>query len=238
MDRDRVRRRRRHSPSVQIVIGLSVAALGLLFTLDNLRVIRADDYLRFWPAVFVAIGAAQIASARGGIRWWSGAMWIAIGTAMILNRTGWWDVDLFAFWPLLLVVVGGRIFWQAFHTHDAAGDPAARPTASALAVLSGFDRKITSPAFERAELTGFMGGGKLDLRDAVPANGHAVVDVFAIMGGFEILVPRTWAIDIEVVAFMGNCDDKTTPPPPDSAPPRLTVRGFVMMGGVDIKNNR
>jgi len=104
-------------------------------------------------------------------------------------------------------------------------------------VIGGFNRRVVSPAFERAELTAFLGGGTLDLRDAAPANGRAVVDVFGIMGGFEILVPRTWAIDIEVVAFMGNCEDKTTPPPAASIPPRLTVRGFVMMGGVDIKND-
>ena len=55
------------------------------------------------------------------------------------------------------------------------------------------------------------------------------------MGGFEIIVPDTWAVDVEVTPFMGGCDDKTLPHPGATAP-RLTIRGFVMMGGLDIKN--
>jgi predicted membrane protein len=94
-----------------------------------------------------------------------------------------------------------------------------------------------SPAFERAELTAFMGGGKLDLRDTTLPNGRGVIDVFAMMGGFEILVPESWDVDVQVTPFMGNCDDKTVHHG-DASAPRLTIRGFVMMGGVDIKNSR
>jgi hypothetical protein len=57
------------------------------------------------------------------------------------------------------------------------------------------------------------------------------------MGGFEIIVPETWAVDIEVTPFLGGCDDKTVSrlgAPTDG--PRLLIRGFVMMGGLDIKN--
>ena len=35
--------------SSQVVIGLMVIAVGAIFTLDNLGIIYADDYLRYWP---------------------------------------------------------------------------------------------------------------------------------------------------------------------------------------------
>ena len=80
-----------------------------------------------------------------------------------------------------------------------------------------------------------MGGGKLDLRDAVPADGRVVVNLFAVMGGFEIIVPDTWSLSLEVTPFMGGVEDKTRPPANPLAP-RLFLRGFVMMSGVEIKN--
>jgi len=51
-------------------------------------------------------------------------------------------------------------------------------------------------------------------------------------------VPDGWTVVIEAVPFMGGVDDKTRPPKAavDGAAPTLVVRGFVMMGGVEIKN--
>jgi len=62
-----------------------------------------------------------------------------------------------------------------------------------------------------------------------------VIDVFAIMGGFEIIVPRTWKVTVEATPIMGGCDDKTREPADPSAP-KLVIRGFIMMGGVNIRN--
>ena len=77
---------------------------------------------------------------------------------------------------------------------------------------------------------------KIDLREStVPAGSEAIIDVTTIMGGFEIRVPEAWNVIIEVIPFMGGYEDKTRHPADPSAP-RLRIRGFVMMGGVEIKN--
>jgi hypothetical protein len=117
-----------------------------------------------------------------------------------------------------------------------SGDTGA--TLPAVAVLCGTDRRVTATAFRGGELTAIMGGGKVDLRDATPAGERMVLDVFAVMGGFEVLVPESWHVVIEVVPVMGSVEDKTRPPTAtaDAARPSLVVRGFVMMGGVEIKN--
>lgn len=223
--------------TVQLVLGLTIATAGLLFTLDNLNVLRAVDFMRFWPLAFVAIGVTQIVQGRTPSSAVGGAIWIAIGGHMIGRRLGLWDTRIWDYWPLLLVFFGGRLVWQAFNTRELKEGvmPNSEATVSATAFLGGFDRKIVSKAFERAELSGFMGGGKLDLRDAQMVNSRAVVNVFALMGGFEIIVPDTWAVDLQVTPFMGGYDDKTVPHAGPDAP-RLTIQGFVMMGGLDIKN--
>jgi predicted membrane protein len=235
-DRHSFRQCRQRQPAVQIVLGLMIATLGVLFTLDNLHVLRARDFLPFWPMVFIAIGLAQLAQATTSSRVWSGSIWIGIGILMIANRIGLLRVNIWAYWPLLLVLVGGRMFWRAFRAGAPLGPlPDTEPATTVTAFLGGFERKIASQAFQRAELTAFMGGGKLDLRDAVLAPAGAVIDVFSVMGGFEIIVPDTWAVDISVTPFMGGCEDKTMPHP-GVAGPRLAIRGFVMMGGLVLKN--
>ena len=152
------------------------------------------------------------------------------------SRLDYFDMDLRDFWPLLLIGVGGHLVWQAF-SPDAPGQRGVDDSAmvSAVAVMGGFDRRLTSTEFRGGELTAIMGGGKLDLREATMADGQAVVNVFALMGGFEIIVPETWSVRVEVTPFMGGTEDKTRTSPGPSAP-RLVVRGFVMMGGVEIKN--
>src|SRR5207248_3107491 len=115
---------------VQLVLGFAIAAAGVLFTLDNLNILHARDYLRYWPLALVVVGIAQIMQARTGGRVLSGSIWIAVGGTMLANRLGLWHVNLFAFWPLILVLVGGRIFWSAFHRASVV-DPSGGSSASA-----------------------------------------------------------------------------------------------------------
>lgn len=225
---------RKEANNIQLILGVSIALAGVLFMLDNLNILHAWDYVRFWPAVFIAIGVTQFAQGRTTASQAPGLIWIAIGLHMIGRRLGFWDTRIWDYWPVLLIFFGGRIVWQAFHTSEVpAGD--AKAGIAGTAVLGGFHRKIVSPTFDRADLTAFMGGGKLDLREAQLAHGEGVINIFALMGGFEILVPESWNVDVQLTPFMGGYDDKTIQHPAGTAP-RLVIKGFVMMGGLDIKN--
>ena len=219
----------------QLILGLAIAAAGILFTLDNLHILRARDYLIFWPLVLVAIGVVHTAQAKTAAGSVGGAIWILVGLLLLGNRLGFIHANIWSFWPLVLVLVGGRIVWQTMETRAATDPGDANSTVSAIAVMGGFERRITSHEFRGGEITAFMGGGKLDLRDALPAGGQAVINIFAMMGGFEILVPETWRVISEVTPFMGGIEDKSRTST-NPAAPCLVLRGFVMMGGVTLKN--
>jgi predicted membrane protein len=220
----------------QLVLGVAIATLGVLFTLDNLHILRARDDLQFWPLALIAIGLVHVSQAKSAAGSVGGGIWILAGTVLLGNRLGFFDTNIWSFWPLVLVLVGARIVWQTMDTGRTAdaGDPGA--TVSAIAVMGGFERRVTSHEFRGGEITAFMGGGKLDLRDAVPAGGQAVINVFAMMGGFEILVPETWRIVSEVTPLMGGIEDKSRSSN-DPAAPCLVIRGFMMMGGITLKNS-
>ncbi|MEO8258647.1 MAG: DUF5668 domain-containing protein [Acidobacteriota bacterium] len=220
----------------QLVFGALLAAVGVMFTLDNMNILRASQFLQFWPLAFVAVGVAQIVQARTPAGTVGGGIWIFVGLVMLGRRLGLWDMNVWDFWPLILVLVGGRIVWQAYSGHAGEERGVDGGTiVSGLAVMGGCDRKVVSSEFRGGELTAFMGGGKLDLRDAGIADGQAVVRVLAMMGGFELLVPETWNVVVEATTFLGSVDVKARTSLNPTAP-RLIVRGFVMMGGVDIRN--
>ena len=105
----------------------------------------------------------------------------------------------------------------------------------AFAVLGAQERTVGTAEFRGADLVAFMGGCKLDLRRATMVGEEAVIDVLALMGGIDILVPEDWTIDAKVLPVMGGLGDKTHPVR-SATPKRLVIRGLALMGGVDVKN--
>jgi len=105
-------------------------------------------------------------------------------------------------------------------------------TLSDIAFWSGVERKVNTSNFRRADLTAIMGGIQIDFRNAA-INGEAVVDLFVLMGGIDVRVPPDWNVTTQVVAVMGGVQDRSTGPA--DSPHRLVLRGFVLMGGVEVK---
>jgi hypothetical protein len=67
----------------QLILGVAIATAGLLFTLDNLHVLRAREYLQYWPVVLVAIGLVHVVQARTAAGMAGGAIWILVGGAAV-----------------------------------------------------------------------------------------------------------------------------------------------------------
>ena len=218
----------------QLFAGLLLAALGVLFTLDNLQILRAREVLRYWPAIFLVIGISQLVQARSIGTMIGGSIWIVFGSVLLGERLHLISSGL-RFWPLLLVAVGVWIMVRSMTAAGPSGVTDSSARLSALAVLGGVDRRVTAEGFQGADITAFMGGGKLDLREAKMSGPDAVVDILAVMGGFEIVTPETWHVIVDVVPLMGGYEDKTRHPADPSAP-RLRLRGFVMMGGLEVRN--
>jgi len=117
--------------------------------------------------------------------------------------------------------------------HDDPDRPAHR---NVWCVMSGVDRKGRWVVPRSMRIRCFWGGGRLDFREADFGPGVTEVHVTAIMGGLEIIVPPSLAVDVDASAIMGGFDERhrsTTSPEPGRAVLRVT--GFAMMGGVSIE---
>jgi len=232
---------RPHRPrfTPQVVIGLMVIALGVIYTLDNMGLIVADDYLQYWPAGLVLVGAIKVWTARrDGHGWFGGLLFLGIGSYMLINRIAYIRIDAREVFPLILVFLGGFMVWRGFFGGARGRQADGMSRFSSLAVMGGCSRRSNSQTFEGADLTAIMGGCDIDLRQAsIAPNTEAVIDVFAFWGGIDLKVPEDWVVVNRVIPLMGDVDDKTRTPVSSSTPvKRLILRGIVIMGGIGVKN--
>jgi predicted membrane protein len=173
----------------QLVMGLLIIAVGILFTLENLGFVDARDYLRYWPAGLIAIGLLKLWHGSGGAVC-GGFAFVFAGTWLLLETLGILSISLWNLWPVLLVVAGATMVWRGVNgRRDARPAADTHSTVSAIAVLAGVNRGNTSKTFRGGDLTAVLGGCQIDLRQA-SIEGEAVIDVFAMWGGIEIRVPE------------------------------------------------
>jgi predicted membrane protein len=223
----------------QVVLGLMAIACGVIFTLDNLNILDARDYLQYWPVVFVAVGALKLWHAKNdGHGWLSGFLFLGLGSYMLINRIIYFEFSPRQFFPLVFVFIGGYLVWRGLGFRRRGQTLDGHSSFSGLAVMGGIARRSNSQTFRGADLTAIMGGCDIDLRQASIAPGtEAVIDVFAFWGGIEIKVPEDWIVVTRAIPLMGGVEDKTRlPQPPPAVEKRLVISGIVVMGGVAVKN--
>ena len=220
----------------RLMMGVCIMLLGTLLLLDNLQLLDSRVILRFWPLAVIGLGSMiyiQAIDTGGRV---NGGVLIAVGTLLLLNRLGLFDVSFWnLFWPLILILIGINLVMQTFRVEGVAS-PYSSETVSLFAIWGGTQRTSNSARFRGGDMTALMGGCELDLRQANIAPGEvATIDVLALMGGHEIRVPEDWAVVTRVVPFMGGIEDKRNNLKA-GASATLVLRGFVMMGGLEIKN--
>ncbi len=217
----------------RLILGLSLMALGVVFTLGNLRLIDAHQVLRFWPAVLIAIGLQKLVAPGAGARWLAW-LWIGIGAWLLAGNLGLLSVNFWKLWPGLLVLcLGASLAYRALN--PARGAPATgEDVVNMFALMGGHVLTSHSKAFRGGDMVAIMGGCELDLRQADLAESEAVIETVALMGGIEIKVPEDWTVVMKGFPVMGGFEDTTKPR--GETGKRLIVRGLALMGGVEVHN--
>lgn len=224
--------------SAQAVFGSAIILIGVLFTLDNLNVIDARYYLRFWPAMLVLVGLVQLIQPKGSPGKVMGSILFTVGSLMLLDRLYVIDFEFWDLWPVFIILFGLSLVRGAGFRRSAGGGASPSEADSyvrGFAIMGGYARQNTSREFRGGELTAVMGGCELDLRHASMTEGEATIEIFAFWGGIEIKVPEDWNVAVKVMPIMGGVEDKSVPPK-NSSNKLLTITGYTIMGGAEIKN--
>ena len=241
--------------TAQSVLGLLIIAVGLLLTADNLNWLETENLIRFWPIGVILAGAVKFAQSPTSSGRIFGGFIVFLGMLFAAEHTLRWPIQAEEWWlPVALIVLGAIVIFRTSQPAPAPRTPPPGPSASPpistggvlassaaagsetsfseVAVWAGKQRRHVT-TFRRADLTAIMGGIELDLRGATTVNGEAIIDLFVMWGGIEIWVPPDWAVSNQVGVLMAGAEDKSSGT--QAARHRLIVRGFAVMGGVEIK---
>ena len=219
--------------SSQVLIGILIAALGLLLLARTTGLYDTGPLVRYVPSVFVLIGLYAIVSSR--FRNLSGPLVLILfaGAVQLVVLDVISGSDVLSLWPILLIVAGLSILAGQFR-------PVTRTVSAsridAFALLGGNEQRATTETFSGGSLTALFGGVELDLRDAAIDDPPARINVTALFGGIDIAVPREWNVTVDILPVLGGVEDDR--PRRDASEGHeevdLVITGFVAFGGVSV----
>lgn len=103
------------------------------------------------------------------------------------------------------------------------------------AVFAGRDIRVDNSVFNGADLTAMFGGIDLNLKNAVIQR-NVTIEVKAIFGGVDIIMPSNVRVVVDVSTIFGGVDNGTrTPLGADENTPTVFIKGSCVFGGVEVK---
>jgi predicted membrane protein len=216
-----------------VIGGVVFIVVGLFLLLERLGFVPEGFALHFWPSIFIVIGLVKIVYAGGRP---TGAVLIGLGILLQLNEMGVTHLRFWDLWPVLIIVAGLAMLWQALIRQTPA--VSANPQFDAIYVFGGGDRQVNTKNFQGGRLFAMFGGYKVDFTHADFEGNQAVLEANAVFGGGEIRVPEHWLVSVQGMGIFGAYEDKTRHFQPDPSKPTktLVVKGVAIFGGIEVKN--
>lgn len=102
--------------------------------------------------------------------------------------------------------------------------------------MGGSKKEFTYPKLRGGIINNVMGGSEIDLRTS-NMDKTATIEVFLLMGGAKIMVPKDWNVSFETINIMGGTKDQIEDEESNSENTNKTliIKGTVLMGGLQVK---
>ncbi len=231
----------------RVVPAILLIALGGIFLLSNLHLLRVQDIWQYWPVILMVAGVFKMADAQDARMRTGGGLLLAFGSIFLANNMGLIPFSVWDLWPLLLIGAGVYMLIDrtaaprlSFDIGRNQGWRAQRRnwTRHEAAVFSGGKRKVAVADFQRAKYDAVFGGFEIDLRGSQIQGDSATIEVNAVFGGAEVRIPANWSVVMQGAGVFGGFVDSAEQPNPAVTPniKHLIVRGAAVFGGVEIKN--
>ena len=196
----------------QLVFGLLIVFVGIVFTLDELGVAGATSYLRYWPSALILIGVLKLLQARDGGGAFVGLFLTLVGGWLQAEELDLIRLSLRDVWPIGLILFGGYLVWQGLTKGPTAPPAPAPPQFDPMPPIdasfgSGGWEPAPPPSSSGTRSSAFHGDAFTDTstRAAAPHDNSAMT-VVAIMSGVTRGNNSPAFRRADVFAFMGGCE--------------------------------
>lgn len=231
--------------NIGIILGGFILLAGLFLLLDNLNVIQIKQSIwHFWPVILIFVGLTQIYNSTTGKISFFGVLLTGIGVLLILQKLDILKFEVWSLWPIFIIIIGFNIithhvYYKGKNEGKGIGlfkgsQNFDKDFISISCILGGGEYTFANNDLKGGKLTAIMGGGELDLRDCSFSASQIHIDLFLMMGGFEIRVPKDWNVITKVTPLLGGIDNKTVRI--NGSKKDLVITGIIFMGGFEIKN--
>lgn len=219
----------KHNIVIRAYLGLAAVAIGLLLLLRNLHVISFDYWGELWGgflSLWLILVGCMILVKRS--RWIWGLLFLSAGATIGLRALHIVDVNFWQIvWPILFIAVGFAVLFSLVKD----GKISKMKVKHMAAAWSGQSEKVEGE-YTGGTISSVFSGVDLDLRQADIQDG-AVIELFVLFGGVDIIIPNDVVIKNEVTAILGGVDDKTNHG--TKAKKTLYIRGECFFGGIELK---
>ena len=245
--------RSRRLPTGRFLLGGLVVLVGVLLLFQSTGIFETRSLLQYVPSLFVLLGIWLFV--QSGFRSIVGPVVIVgVAGAVQLSVLGYATAEqLVVYWPVLVIALGLSIALGQYRSRTRRSDAS---YTSGVTVFGGVEKRNTSEAFVGGDLTTIFGETTLDLRDAKLTDRPARVDLTVLFGEAQVIVPRDWVVQMEVVPVLGSAADErprraiTDDPTGEGADPTgegadpareragadLVVTGFVAFGEASVRD--
>ena len=183
------------------MVGLIIIAFGVIGLLNNFGVTAISfGYLisLLWPLLLVGAGITLITN-RNLSSLITGAILLCLGLTFLGRNAGVFDIDMTnfwqIFWPVIIILIGINVLVKSDHNRGRN-----------IAIMGAVDRTKEPWDLKSAEYTAIMGGIDLDIRQANFIEREVTLNLTAIMGGINLIVPEDIAITCQGTAILGGVD--------------------------------
>jgi hypothetical protein len=134
---------------------------------------------------------------------------------------------------LMLASIAGMLAARAAKERMQTLDAPDADDVRLTAIFEPLSFRSTATQFRGGTVDCWYGGGVIDLREALldPAGAH--LEVRAIFGGAQIVVPESWRVSSKVVGIGGLGDGRPRVEHEVGAP-HLTIEGLAIFGGFGV----